>query len=384
MDGVTPPRPTVFPARMPSPHTPLAPGAPSPIVSRSSKTVTELGPTRRLRLNPNSHLGPQARIYKKGFPVMTATPPLTILGIDVSKKWIDAHLLPGDQTWRIPNEPQALQTWIDQLPPAIDRVVMEATGGLQSLPAALFDRAGFAVAIVNPKQVRDFARALGQRAKTDAIDANIIARFGQHVQPPARPLPSKQQDELAELVARRNQLVQACAREKQRKKTARIRAVHASIDAHIQWLNKQIKDVEGDIDQLIEQSPLWMTREKLLRSVPGIGPATTYSLIGHLPELGQLDRRQIAALVGLAPYPRESGAWKGQRFIVGGRAQVRTALYMAALTAMQRNPTLKKFYEQLIARNKPKKLAITATMRKLLTMLNAMLRDQTPWMPKNA
>jgi transposase len=308
-----------------------------------------------------------------------STAPHCVLGIDLSKDWIDAHLLPTGQTWRVSTDPDQLEAWILELPSGIDLVVMEASGGLQNLPAALLARAGLSVAIVNPSQVHHFAKSLGQRAKTDAVDARLIAEFGQRVGPVVRPLPDEDQALLAELLSRRGQIVKTITAEKNRLGTARFKPVRRSIEKTIEWLKKQLAQIDEQIDDHIEQSPLWRAKEDLLKSVPGVGPGTARVLLGHLPELGSLNRREVAALVGLAPYARESGKWRGKRFVSGGRSVVRAALYMAALTASRCDPTLKAFYRRLVDQGKPAKLALTALMRKLLTVLNAIIRDNRPW-----
>lgn len=304
---------------------------------------------------------------------------LTVLGVDVSKEWIDAHLLPGGQTWRVAMEPDALESWAADLPPGIDLAVMEASGGLQNLPAAILAQAGLAVAIVNPSQVRNYARALGERAKTDALDARVIAQFGQAIRPAARPLPDADQALMAELLARRGQLMHARVAELNHLATARSKPVRQSIQKHLDWIDRQIEAIDLDLDRKIRKSPLWRAQELLLTSIPGVGKGTARLLMGCLPELGRLDRRQIAALVGVAPYARDSGRCKGKRFIGGGRAIVRRGLYMAAVTAARCNPKLKTFYASLRAKGKPAKLALTAVMRKLLTILNALVRDNNPW-----
>lgn len=311
-----------------------------------------------------------------------STAPQCVLGIDLSKEWLDAHLLPTGQTWRVSTQPDELEAWILELPSGIDRVVMEASGGLQNLPAALLARAGLGVAIVNPAQVRHFAKSLGQHAKTDAVDARLIAEFGLCVQPVVRPLPDEDQALLAELLSRRGQIIKTLVAEQNRLGTARFKPVRRSIEKTIQWLEKQLAQIDEQIDDHIEQSPLWRAKEDLLKSVPGVGPATARMLLGHLPELGTLTRREVAALVGLAPYARESGKWRGKRFVSGGRSVVRAALYMAALTASRCNSELKVFYRRLVDQGKPPKLALTALMRKLLTILNAVIRDQQPWRNK--
>jgi transposase len=310
---------------------------------------------------------------------MSTVPPTVVLGIDLSKEWIDAHLLPTDQTWRVSTQPAQLKRWIRSLPKGIELVVMEASGGLQNLPAALLAEAGLSIAIVNPGQVRHFAKSVGQRAKTDAVDALLIADFGRRVCPEPRPLPDAEQALLAELLSRRGQIIKTLVAENNRLGTARFKEVRRSIEKTIAWLEKQLEQIDAQIDDHITRSPMWRVKEDLLKSVPGVGPATARMLLGHLPELGTLGRREIAALVGLAPFARESGRWRGKRFVSGGRSVVRAALYMAALTASRCNPKLKEFYRRLVDQGKPAKLALTAVMRKLLTILNAIIRDQKPW-----
>jgi transposase len=304
---------------------------------------------------------------------------LTVLGIDLSQDWLDAHILPDGQSWHVSNDPDALAEWVAQLPDGIGLAVMEASGGLQNLPAAVLAEANIPVAIVNPKQVRAFAKALGQHAKTDAIDAKIIAQFGLKLQPTPRELPDEAQSLLADLVARRRQLVHDRVAENNRLRTARAGSIRQSIEAHIQWLEKETKNIDKELDQLVRKSPMWLANQKLLTSVPGVGTKTARVLLAQLPELGRLSRRQIAALGGLAPFARESGRWRGKRFVSGGRSNVRASLYMAALSASRYNPVLSDFYRRLIANGKSKKLALTAVMRRLLTILNAIIRDQIPW-----
>jgi len=301
------------------------------------------------------------------------------LGIDLSKAWLDAHLLPTGQTWHVATEPAALEAWIDQLPQGLTLIVMEATGGLETTVAALLAERGLPVAIVNPRQVRDLAKSMGILAKTDKLDARTIALFAERIKPTPRPLRDEQQQELDELLARRRQLVQTLAGEKNRLAQARGKAVLASVQALIDWLERQIKKVDARLDTMIKASPLWRAREDLLKSAPCIGPGTARTLVADLPELGTLKRRQITALVGVVPFTRQSGKWKGKSFCSGGRAAVRAALYMAALTGIRFNPVLKEFYQRLIARGKPHKVAMVACMRKLLTILNTMVRENKKW-----
>jgi len=303
----------------------------------------------------------------------------SVLGVDLSKNWIDACLLPDGQAWRVGAEPAQLQAWIKDLPEGVGLVVMEASGGLQNLPAALLCQAGLAVAIVNPALVRHYAASMGQRAKTDKIDARVIAQFGLERKPQPRPLPGEDQALLAELLARRAQLTGTLVAEGNRLATARSKPVRKDIQAHVAWLEKRLGQIDDQIDKLVRASPMWRVNEALLASVPGVGKVTARMLLGCLPELGKLGRGQVAALAGLAPYARESGRWRGKRFIGGGRAPVRAGLYMAALTASRCNPALKAFYRRLVDQGKPPKLALTAVMRRLLTILNAIIRDQVPW-----
>jgi len=304
---------------------------------------------------------------------------VTVLGIDLSKDSLDAHSLPDGQCWHVKTDPDALAEWVKELPDGITLAVMEATGGLQNIPAAVLAKANIPVAIVNPKQVRDFAKAIGQHAKTDALDAKIIAQFGLKLQPAPRELPDEAQTLLAELVARRRQLVHDEVAERNRLRTVRARSIRRNIEANIEWLHKLLAKIDHDIDDQVRNSPMWLANEKLLTSVPGVGTKTARVLLGQLPELGRLSRRQIASLGGLAPFARQSGRWRGKRFVCGGRAHVRASLYMAALSASQYNPILSDFYRRLIDDGKAKKLALTAVMRRLLTILNAIIRDQIPW-----
>lgn len=301
------------------------------------------------------------------------------LGIDLSKQWIDAHLLPTGQSWHVSTEPAELEAWIAALPETLSLVVMEATGGLETTVAALLARRGLPVAIVNPRQTRNFAKALGLLAKTDPIDAHAIALFAERVRPEPRPLKNEQQLEVEELLARRRQLVETLAGEKNRLAQARGKAVRASVQAHLDWLERQIKKVEQQIDALIKASPLWREREELLRSAPGVGPVTARTLASELPELGQLTGRQISALVGVAPMTRQSGQWRGKSFCSGGRAALRSVLYMAAFSATQHNAVIRRFHERLILQGKPFKVAMVACMRKLLVILNTMARKKEKW-----
>jgi len=305
---------------------------------------------------------------------MNASPSLN-LGIDISKEWIDAYLLPEGETWHVDRTPHALTSWISHLPAGITLAVMEATGGFETIVAALLTDAGIPTAIVNPRQIRDFASALGTRAKTDAIDARVIARFAEAVKPTPRPLPSEQQAELGELVARRRQLVETSTAEKNRLATVHNPLVRRSIQTHIRWLSKQTKDIEDRIKNLIKNSPVWYAKKKILTAECGVGDVTAFTLLAELPEMGMLSRRQAASLAGLAPFTHASGKWRGKSFIQGGREPVRQVLYMCINSAVRFNPVISEFYHRLIAQGKEKRVARTACMRKLLTILNAMIRD---------
>lgn len=304
------------------------------------------------------------------------------VGIDVSKDWLDVHILPSGESVRVSNDSEGvarLKGQLDALKP--ERVALEATGGLETLVTAELSAAGQPVVIINPAQVRSFAGALGKRAKTDAIDAAVIAAFASAMRPELRPLPDAETRLLADLVARRRQIVAMIVAEENRARAATAKQTQKSIKRLLAALRRELESVNEDMDAHIRKSPLWLVRQDLLTSMPGIGPTVARTLIAELPELGSLDRRQVAALAGLAPFTRQSGVWRGKSFISGGRSSVRSALFMAALVAIRHNPVLKAFRDRLVAAGKPKIVAVTATMRKLLTILNAMIRDQKPWQP---
>ena len=258
-------------------------------------------------------------------------------------------------------------------------MVMEATGGLEGPVAAALAVAKIPTAVVNPRQVRDFARATGRLAKTDAIDATVLAHFAEALHPEPRPLPDKKSKEMSDLLARRGQVVGMITAEKNRlSRVVSLRVVEA-IKAHIVFLDEELKDIDNDLKQAVMSSPLWRAKEDLLQSVPGIGHVTSITLLCELPELGTLGRKEIACLVGVAPINRDSGTYRGKRMVYGGRARVRSALYMATLVATQHNPVIRAFYHRLVEAGKAKKVALTACMRKLLTILNAMIKHNTPW-----
>ena len=304
-----------------------------------------------------------------------------VVGIDVSKAALDVALRPGRDAWRCANDEAGIAELLDQLRPlGPSLIVLEATGGLERLVVAALALAGLPVAVVNPRQVRDFAKATGQLAKTDALDAAVLAHFAEAIRPEPRPLPDAQSQALAALVERRRQVVGLLTAERNRLQQA-LPPVRPKVAEHIAWLEQALKELDRELDQRLRASPVWRERDQLLRSVPGVGPTVSRTVLAHLPELGQGSVKHIATLVGLAPLNRDSGAWRGTRAIWGGRRQVRAALYMAALVGVRHNPALRAFYGQLIARGKPKKVALTACMHKLLIILHAVLRDRTPWQP---
>jgi transposase len=304
------------------------------------------------------------------------------LGIDVSKDRLDLFLLPEGRSWSVPNDPSqidALAASLRDAPPAL--VVLEATGGLERPVAAELAAAGLHVAIVNPRQVRDFAKALGRLAKTDRIDAGMLAEFAERIRPEPRALPSEEAELLEALVLRRRQLSLMLSAERVRRTSMRAPKLQRDLDRHIAWLEKRLKAIDGELSQAVRKSPIWRAKDDLLQSVPGVGDTVSRTLLASLPELGTLNRKEIAALVGVAPFNCDSGRMRGKRRIWGGRAHVRRVLYMAALVATRHNPVLKAFYERLKAAGKPPKVALVACMRKLLTILNAILRTGKPWNP---
>ena len=308
------------------------------------------------------------------------------VGIDVAKDHLDVHVRPTDETWRVaPAADPGLVTLtacLVRLAPAL--VVLEATGGYEGPVVAALAGAGLPVVVVNPRQIRAYAKATGQLAKTDTLDARVIAWFAEAVRPPVRPLPDAQTRALDEAVTRRRQLVEMLGAETNRRRLVRDRTVQRRIEAHIRWLKRALKDLDRDLQATIRSSPVWRETDDVLRSARGVGPVTTCTMLAELPELGRLSRHKIAALVGLAPFNRDSGQFRGRRMITGGRPSVRRVLYMATLTAIRHNPVIAAFYQRLRANGRPAKVALTAAMRKLLTILNAMVRDHRPWQIKNA
>lgn len=305
-------------------------------------------------------------------------PPLYV-GIDVAKSRLDVAVRPTSDLFSCPNDDRGVAqvvTRLGGLHPAL--VVLEATGGWQAPLVGALASAGLPVVVVNPRQVRDFARATGQRAKTDALDASVLAHFAEAIRPVPRPLPDAQAQALTALLARRRQVVEMAVAEKNRLGTAP-RPMGERIQAHLAWLEEELAQLEEELSRTLRQSPLWQEKDTLLRSVPGVGPVLSLTLLAELPELGTLNRKQIAALVGVAPLNRDSGSLLGKRLVWGGRGRVRAALYMGTLVAIRHNPAIKAFYERLCAAGKAKKVALTACMRKVLTILNAILKHGTPW-----
>ena len=301
------------------------------------------------------------------------------VGIDVSKDHLDVAVRPAGEAWQVSHDPQGINSLTERLRELAPRlVVVEATGGMEMALTGELAAAGLPVAVVNPRHVRDFARAAGQLAKTDSLDAHVLAHFAEAMQPKPRDLPDASAQELRALVARRRQLVEMTTAEKNRMRTATPR-VRTKVQEHVRWLEDSLKELDKDLADSIRSSPMWRTKEKLLRSTPGVGPILSMTLLSDLPELGVLNRGEIAALVGVAPFNRDSGTLRGKRKVWGGRSQVRAVLYMATLVATRFNPVLRDFYQRLCAAGKPKKVAITACMRKLLTILNVMVKHNRHW-----
>lgn len=302
------------------------------------------------------------------------------VGIDVSKDQLDVAVHPSGEAFAVERNAAGLDRLIVRLRGFGPQIVaLEATGGFETVAAAALACAGLPVVVVNPAQVRSFAKALGQRAKTDPIDAAVIAHFAAATKPAVRPLPDEATRLLSDLVARRRQIVEMIGAERQREKRMTSPRLQNSIARLIKALEKELSSLDGDIDDAVRGSPAWREKEDLLSSVPGVGRGIARTLIAELPELGKLNRKEIAALAGLAPFTRQSGQWRGRSFIGGGRAVVRTALFMGAMTAARFNPLLKAFFNRLVAAGKPKMVALIAVARKLLTILNAIIRDNRPW-----
>jgi transposase len=372
------------------------PAASRPAVDRiplgaAKDAVEKLDRRRSFETNPNRRQSGRRMAMTSSYPQEwvsfmedTANTVATrFVGIDVSKTAWDVHLLPEGRSFTVRADDGGRDRLLKQLgSPKDTLVVLEATGGFERQLAADLIDAGWAVAVVNPRQVRDFAKALGRLAKTDRIDAEVLAMFGERVRPRTTPKTPEKQRELEALVTRRRQLVALRSMERTRKQQATVKAARRSIDKVLKVFDQQIAELDKAIAQLIESHEDWRAKRDLIQSVPGVGPTTSATLVAELPELGRLNRQEISSLAGLAPFNHDSGRFRGQRRIRGGRADVRRALYMAALTATRCNPILKEFAARLHRAGKPFKVVITACMRKLLTILNTMVRKEATWHPK--
>lgn len=302
------------------------------------------------------------------------------VGIDVSKSRLDIAIHETAESWCCSNDASGAAALVPKLRQLkATRIVLEATGGFETLVTAMLSAAGLPVIVVNPRQVRDFAKATGQLAKTDRLDARVLAHFAAVIEPPLRPTQSDQAQHLEALLARRRQIVEMLVAEKNRLANNQDHAVVKDLKTHIAWLERRLKASDDELQRVLKATPAWRERDDLLRSTPGVGPVLSLTLLAQLPELGQLNRREIAKLVGVAPFNWDSGKWRGARHIWGGRAAVRAPLFMATLCAIRINPTIKSFHQRLIKAGKAPKVAITACMRKLLTILNLMIKTQTPW-----
>jgi len=308
---------------------------------------------------------------------------LSFIGIDVAKASLDIAIRPTDQQWQADYTEKGIQALVEQiseLNPAL--VLLEASGGLEVPMVAALAVANLPVVVVNPRQVRDFARATGKLAKTDVLDAHVLAHFAEAIRPASRSIPDSETQALNALVVRRNQVISMLVAEKNRLHTSRP-PVSQRIQLHIDWLKQEMDDIDQGLKKMLHDSPVWREKENLLRTVPGVGPQLAVSILAYLPEIGTLNRKRIAALVGVAPFNRDSGTLSGKRTVWGGRSRIRAALYMAALVASRYNPIISAFYQRLLAAGKAKKVALTACMRKLLVILNAMLKHHSSWQYPN-
>ena len=306
------------------------------------------------------------------------------VGIDVAKATLDIALRPSEQLWQIIYDDaqiEALVIQLSELSPTL--IVVEATGGLERILVAALVAANLPVVVINPRLARDFAKAIGRLAKTDRIDAQVLAHYGEAIRPSRRPLPDADTQQLRALVDRRRQLMDMMSAEQSRLNTSSAR-IRDAIEYHLTWLRQQVGRLDEDLDGMLKASSLWREYDAILQSTPGVGPVLSRTLISQLPELGDLNRKEVAALVGVAPFNRDSGTWRGRRTIWGGRATVRAVLYMSTLVATRYNPVIREFYERLLVSGKIKKVALIACMRKLLTILNAMIKHQQQWQPRVA
>jgi transposase len=311
----------------------------------------------------------------------------SFVGIDVSKHELEVHVRPSSQSYRFAYDEAGLKNLVrllKQIQPPIETILLEATGGFERRLVAVLLSQNLPIVVVNPQRVRHFAKATGQLAKTDRIDAEVLSNFAQALRPQPRTLADEFLEELRDLLARRLQVVEMLVAEKNRLTTATHRTIRRQILDHIRWLEKRLDSIDDDLHRRIQSSPTWKAKDELLQSVPSVGPATASSLLIQLPEWGSLNRQQIATLVGVAPINQDSGRFKGHRVTQGGRARVRSALYMSTLVATRHNPIIRTFYQRLVLSGKPKMVALVASMRKLLTILNTMLKHNRPWDPSYA
>jgi transposase len=347
---------------------------------RDTKPVGERGSSPVVPSNPNSRLGRMASPLAQGRDQMDV-----FVGIDVAKDRLDVAVRPSGESFVVARTGAGISELTTKLTTLSAQIIaIEATGGFETVVAAALAAAQLPIVVVNPAQIRAFAQALGKRAKTDPIDAAVIAHFVEATKAQPRPLPDETMRLLTDLVTRRRQIVEMMAAEGQRERRLTDKRLRKSILRLRKALEKELAEIDGEIDDHVRGSPVWAAKEDLLASVPGIGPVIARTLIAQLPELGSLDRRKIAALVGLAPWTRQSGQWRGKSFIGGGRKSVRSALFIAAMVASRYNPVLKRFRDKLVSAGKPKLVALIAVARKLLTILNAIVRDKRPWQPQSA
>jgi transposase len=358
--------------------------------SGSKETVIEQGSPRPSKGKPEQLCGLKDRILLERANriisfreevKMAETTVRSFVGIDVSKKWLDVAVIPSGETWRTENTIEQIGVLVERLKETgVARIVVEATGGFEVRLVAELYAAGLPVARVNPARVREFARSIGQLAKTDKLDSIVLARFAEAVQPPLTRLPSEAEQALSALLARRKQVLDMLTAEQNRLGTAPA-GIRSSLQEHVQWLKDQCRKLDREIDQFIQDHPDFKKKDEILQSTPGVGKITASMLMANLPELGECDRKQIAALVGTAPFNRDSGFKKGRRSVQGGRSNIREVLYMAALSATRYNSAIKTFYQRLLAAGKKKKVALVACMRKLLTILNSMIAHNSFWKP---
>jgi transposase len=361
------------PERLSVDGSPQPPGAIEPVKKQGA-------PSTGSTWNPNSRLGRKPSPHSQGRVMEQSPASPSFVGIDVSKDRLDVHVRPSGHTFAVARDAKGLEQVTSELrglTPAL--IVLEATGGFEITVAAALASASLPLAVVNPRQIRDFARATGRLAKTDALDAQIIALFAERIRPEPRSIADADSQALTELIARRRQVVEMISMETNRFRQARNPRVQRTIKATLKTLEAQLAELDREINDTVRGSPIWRAADDLLTSVPGVGDVTSRTLIADLPELGQLDRRRIAALVGVAPVNRDSGQMRGKRTIAGGRTDVRSALYMATLSATRWNPIISQHYKSLVERGRPKKVALVACMRRLLGILNAIIRTKAPW-----